>query len=98
MIGGWLYEKFYAMGGLQLPALGLGFKAWQLTFVAVGLSDLLVAALLLLVREPARQTTALDKRDGMELADVGAHLREHWQAYSGLILGMSMMAVSGMGC
>lgn len=97
MIGGWLYEKFYAMGGLQLPALGLDFKAWQLTFVAVGLPGLLVAALLLWVREPARQTTALDKSDGIDLADVGAHLRAHWQAYSGLILGMSMMAVIGYG-
>lgn len=97
MIGGWLYDKFYAMGGLQLPALGLDFKAWQLTFVAVGLPGLLVAALLLWVREPARQTTALDKHEGIELADVGAHLREHWQAYSGLILGMSMMAVIGYG-
>lgn len=97
MIGGWLYDKFYAVGGLQLPALGLDFKAWQLTFVAVGLPGLLVAALLLWVREPARQTTALDKHEGIELADVGAHLREHWQAYSGLILGMSMMAVIGYG-
>lgn len=97
MIGGWLYEKFAAMGGLQLPALGMDFKAWQLTFVAVGLPGLLVAALLFFVREPARQTTALDKVGGIDLADVRAHLRAHWQAYSGLILGMSMMAVIGYG-
>lgn len=97
MIGGWLYEQFDAMGGLQLPALGLDFKAWQLTFVAVGLPGLLVAALFLWVREPARQTTALDKSGGIDVGDVGAHLRDHWQAYSGLILGMSMMAVIGYG-
>ncbi len=97
MIGGWLYDRFEAMGGLQLPALGLDFKAWQLTFVAVGLPGLLVAALFLFVREPKRHTTALDKAEGIEFSDVTAHMKAHWQAYTGLILGMSMMAVIGYG-
>lgn len=97
MIGGWLYDRFAAMGGLQLPSLGLDFKAWQLTFVAVGLPGLLVAALFLLVREPRRQTTALDQADAVDVADVGAHLRAHRRAYTGLILGISMMAVIGYG-
>ncbi len=97
MIGGWLYEKFDAMGGWQVPALGWEFKAWQLTFITVGLPGVLVAALFLLVREPVRQKTALDKEEGVDLADVGQHLRNHWQAYTSLIMGMSMMAVIGYG-
>lgn len=97
MIGGWLYEKFVAMGGWQLPALDLSFKPWQLTFVTVGVPGFLVVLALLFVREPPRQKTALDKDEAEPTAVVLAYVREHWQAYAGLIFGMSMMAVIGYG-
>ncbi len=97
MIGGWLYERFSELGGWQWPALGLDFKPWQLTFVVVGLPGLLVVLLLLFVREPARQRTALDTAEAVPLRQVVGHVRAHGRAYGGLIFGMSMMAVIGYG-
>jgi MFS family permease len=43
---------------LDLPLLGATY-GWQLTFFAAGLPGLLIAALLLLVREPARRDSAV---------------------------------------
>lgn len=97
MLGGWLYERFAEMGSLRLPSLGLSFEPWQLTFVAVGLPGLLVVLLLLLIREPARHRTALDSGEAVSVGRVVQHAKHHWQAYGGLIFGISMMSVIGYG-
>lgn len=50
-----------------------GLAPWQLTFIAVGLPGLLVAALVLVIREPVRQN-----RTATPAASFGATLRDLW--------------------
>ena len=95
MVGGWLYEQFVALGTLSY--LGLSFKPWQMTFITVGVPGFLVVLLLLYVKEPVRQKTALDGDEALPFAETLKHFKRNWQAYTGLITSMSMMAVIGYG-
>lgn len=97
ILGGWLFEQYVAMGGLDIPALGLHIKPWQLTFITVGLPGFLIALLLLLVKEPTRQKTALDGDEAAPVKEIIQYLKKHRRAYIGVILGMSTMSVIGYG-
>lgn len=95
MVGGWLYDQFVLLGTLSFG--GLSFKPWQMTFITIGLPGFLVVLLLFYVKEPVRQRTALDGEEALPFAETTKHFRQQWQAYTGLILSMSMMAVIGYG-
>ena len=103
MVGGWVYEQLLLVAPLSLPSLGWEFKAWQLTFIAVGLPGIVIALLLLCMAEPKRRQSA--QRSDAAMADGGqtrwaevkAHLRQYRSAYTGLIGGLSMMSIMGYG-
>lgn len=89
----------YAIGGLVVTLAGVqGTRAvpilgavhpWQLVFVVVGLPGLLVAALLLTVREPAR------RGGGPRVAPIGAlvaYVSEHRRTFAFQGLGFAMSA------
>lgn len=103
MVGGWVYEQLLAVAPLSLPQLGWEFKAWQLTFIAVGLPGLVIAALLLCMAEPPRRhsTANVDAVGSGAVqtswAEVKQHLSRFRSAYMGLIGGLSMMSVMGYG-
>lgn len=103
MVGGWVYEQFLLIAPLSLPSLGWEFKAWQLTFVAVGLPGILIALLLLCMAEPKRQQSIAgrdaSKRASSQTtwAEVKRHLSKYRSAYTGLIGGLSMMSIMGYG-
>lgn len=59
---------------LSLPVLG-ELKAWQFTFIVVGLPGLIVALLLFMTREPARQERAANEGG----ASIGATLAYLWE-------------------
>ena len=59
---------------LSLPMLG-ELKAWQFTFIVVGLPGLVVALLLFMTREPARQERAANEGG----ASIGATLMYLWE-------------------
>ena len=68
------------------------FEPWQLVFVLVGLPGLLIALLVVTLREPARQGA------GAEVAmpsfpAVLAHMRERIGAYGLLILGLCLQSI-----
>jgi MFS family permease len=54
LIGGWVVGFAAATGTVHLPVLG-AVRPWQTVFVAVGLPGLVIAALILTLREPARR-------------------------------------------
>ncbi len=81
---------------LPMPALPWvgSIHPWQLTFFVVGLPGLLVAALMLAVREPVRRVKALPEGVSMaRLADTIAFMRTHVRAYVGHILGFTLISV-----
>ncbi len=57
IVGGALANRFMRMAPLTIPLLGT-FHGWQTTLFVVGLPGLLVAALLAMIVEPARQGRA----------------------------------------
>ena len=97
IIGGWMYEKLSQMDLSAYPIIG-DMPAWQITFIGVGLPGVLVALLMMLTIEPPRRTaTAEVAEPPLPLSDVIAYLKEHWKAYAGIMMGVSMMAIIGYG-
>lgn len=75
--GAYLLSMFTASGGMRL--LGTSFAPWQALFVAIAVPGILVAVLVLTIREPARtQPTAQKPR----LKEVWLHIRASAAAYS----------------
>jgi MFS family permease len=64
---------------LALPLVG-ELTAWQFTFVVVGLPGVLVAILLLLAREPARQDRGAAET-GASMPETLRYLRARWPTY-----------------
>ncbi|HEX7034799.1 MAG TPA: MFS transporter [Pseudomonadales bacterium] len=67
LVGGLVIGRVSDLGPMTLPVVG-ELAPWQLTFVLVGLPGILVALLLLLVREPERR----DRAASVGAAIVGA--------------------------
>lgn len=99
IVGGAVYEYFLVHGSVALPVLG-ELRPWQMTFVVVGLPGFALVALLSLMVEPPRKggsSTGSDKTESYSVSEVGQRLRNNWQAYTSLILGVSLLSVLGYG-
>ena len=68
------------------------FEPWQLVFVVIGLPGLLVAALVMTLREPARRGAGSTDAPP-SFAAVVAHMRAHEKAYGFLILGLCCQSI-----
>ncbi|MDT8320432.1 MAG: MFS transporter [Xanthomonadales bacterium] len=91
IIGGFVVDYVTAIGSVQLPLLGQ-VRAWQLAFIVVGLPGLLLALLVLSLREPARKgllSAAPGTRpQSIPIKDIIAFLRAHRRTYIGNLLGV----------
>ncbi|MDB6011578.1 MAG: major facilitator superfamily 1 [Gammaproteobacteria bacterium] len=88
VIGGLVAQALSQMSPVELPLLG-PIAAWRVTFLIVGLPGLLVALLLLTVREPPRQSVLLDSSGSVAKLDFRAvveQLRLRWRTTVGLAL------------
>ncbi len=86
MIGGAVIASVKPM---NLPVLG-HFEPWQVVFLFVGLPGLVVALLMLTVREPSRTDLGDGKRGAaMPVRDVLAYLRARLGAYGYLVAGFA---------
>ncbi len=88
IIGSKLITALEARGGLTLPLVGT-LQAWQATFVIVGLPGLLVAACMLLLKEPVR----IGHGGAMPLKTVLAYAGQHWGVYSLHFFGFAMLTL-----
>lgn len=96
IIGGWVVSVTMQMGTVILPVLGEK-EGWQLTFFIVGLPGLLIALLILSIREPERRgrietTGAGDGQPDnyVSIGEVTAFLMSRSRALVTHILGMSI--------
>jgi len=83
LIGAVVIELVTSAGSITLPLFG-ELRAWQATFVIVGLPGLLIAGLFMLLPEPARRD-APDTRTEVPLSQVWSFMRGR----AGSILGLS---------
>jgi hypothetical protein len=96
IIGGVVLQYFTDHGPLVLPLYG-EMKAWQTTFVVVGLPGFVLVLLLSLMVEPPRKGEVPAGASGYSLPEIFRFLGGHWQAYTSLVLGVSLLSVLGYG-
>lgn len=75
-----------------------GWRTWELVFIIVGLPGLIVAALMVTVREPARRETGRRSAEtGVPLAEVARYLGANWRTFTAHHVGvmLTFLAVYG---
>ncbi len=82
-----------AVEGVQFGGLLAGLEAWQLTFVFVGAPGLLVALLLLTVREPPRQNLNAQTDRSFSLSEIVGFLWRERDFYGRFFGGMGLLVV-----
>ena len=97
--GGWLSQWATSAGPVWLPLLGT-LTPWRLCMVAVGLPGLLVALLVLTIREPARRgrlTPGADAPKSLPLRDIGRFVRDRRGFFVTHHVGFSLLAIYAYG-
>lgn len=100
ILGGWIIGLVTAAPPVSLPVVG-ELYAWQTVFLAVGLPGLLIAALMITVREPARrgriQITDASGRatDEISIPETVRFIAKRWRTYGTHMLGMSVVTIIG---
>jgi MFS family permease len=91
IIGGIVIQFVSSSPEYTLPVIGT-IRAWQLTFLLVGIPGVLLALWILTIPEPARR----HRGDAVTRASVGdtiEYLAARWKAYTSLILGFSVLGM-----
>jgi MFS family permease len=95
IIGGYVIEMVGSMGAISIPVLG-SLRAWQLAFIVVGLPGILIALLMVTVREPRRRGLILQQgeaREGVPIGEVLAFVHAHWRIYLSHFGGFSAIVL-----
>jgi MFS family permease len=96
MIGGAIVGALSDHESYVLPLLG-ELKPWQLVFMIVAIPGLLLALIMLLVKEPPRRSvveTEAIQSARQSFAALFRHIRQHLRLFTGLIIGFSLMAAA----
>lgn len=96
LIGGWLITHFTERGGLILPLLG-DFEPWQAVFLCVAAPGILVAAAMLLIREPPRREMAKELAQQSTLREGFAYVMERKVLFGSLIGSLGLIALLAIG-
>ena len=96
LIGGWLLARFTKTGGATLPWLG-SFEPWQMVFLCVAAPGILVAAMMMTIREPARQELAANLSVQSSLREGFDYISERWALFGSLIGSLSLIALLAIG-
>jgi len=96
LIGGLTIASIQELAPLKLPFVG-SLSAWQITFVVVGLPGLLVAAVVALMKEPARRDRMTSARPAEAAGRQGpgliAFLKENRQLFVRQFGGLSLLVI-----
>lgn len=95
IVGGQVITYVSNAPPLHLPVVGELF-AWQTVFIVVGLPGLLMAALMLTIREPKRREgLSSDAGNALQLsiADVARYLLGRWRMYGSHFFGLAAVAL-----
>ncbi len=90
-----IYPAIVAQGSQALPVFGV-VTPWQTMFILVGLPGMLVALLILTIREPARHGSEAASAPVSILESV-AYVGRHRRTYGLLFVGFAAMAVTNYG-
>ncbi len=88
------FAGWKALGGIDLPVLR-GLAAWQTAFFLVGLPGLVVAPLILMIREPRTSDTRAETSTAVSLGAVWSQLRTDRKVYVSHFAGMAAVNTYG---
>ncbi len=91
IIGGIVVQFVSTAPEYTLPLLGT-IRAWQLTFVIVGLPGVFLALWIMTLKEPLRRRRGNDLQRA-SIADTLRFMATRWQAYFALIMGFSVLGM-----
>ena len=100
IFGGQLIAWVAAAAPVEVPGIGV-LRAWQTVFLLVGLPGLVIALLMLTVREPLRRDRLqMRLADGtvtehLTVGETVAYLRQRWRTYLSHFMGMSVVTIVG---
>ena len=96
IIGGYVIDLVTRLDVVDIPVFGQ-IRAWQMAFIAVGLPGILLALLVLSLREPARRGLLGDEPGavpkGIPIREIIAFLRKNRRAYGHHFIGASMFVM-----
>lgn len=90
--GGAVIDQLTQLGDVTIAGIGT-FAPWQMAFIIVALPGLVIAPLLLTLREPVRQGS--QSAEALPLAHVMQEVRRRSGALGWLFAGFSMITLSG---
>ena len=93
IIGGPLIQHLEAVPSVVLPIVGQVYS-WQFVFLAVGLPGLLVALLMLTVREPVRRGR-MSNEGKASARDVWQFVKSRWQFFTLIFIGYLGLSTQG---
>jgi len=96
IIGGGLLTYFTAEGGLDLPWFG-SFEPWQAVFLCVAAPGILVAAAMMLIREPPRRELAASLAAHSTLKEGLAYVLQRKLLFGSLIGSLALIALLAIG-
>src|SRR5690606_38842279 len=96
LIGGGLLTYFNDRGGLVLPLLG-EFAPWQAVFLCVAAPGILVAAAMLLIREPPRREMAKELAQQSTLREGFDYVMQRKVLFGSLIGSLGLIALLAIG-
>jgi len=96
IVGGLVIKWTMTTPTIDLPAVGT-IKAWQLVFFIVGLPGLLIALLMLTIKEPYRRGVEVQGADSIPLAEVARYYRLNLRTFITHNFGFSLLALLGYG-
>lgn len=98
IVGAWAISVASSLPPVLLPGIG-ELRPWQLVFVFVGLPGLVVALLMLTVREPRRRDQVRlpggAATQELSVGDTLRYLGARWTTYATHFLGMSVVTIIG---
>jgi len=95
ILGGRVIETVSKGGTIILPIVGEIFP-WQAVFFVIGLPGLIVAALMMTVKEPIRRDQVVNQsKDAIPFGEVVSYLTQRWRTYGSHFLGLSVMTIIG---
>jgi MFS family permease len=98
VIGGQVVTAIAAIGPIDIPVIGVT-RPWQTVFLTIGLPGLLLALLaVLVVPEPKRHISKVAAENKPTIGEALVYFGTHIRLYSGLFMGMGLMAMFGYGC
>lgn len=92
IFGAQVLEWTAQLDDLTFPVIGY-LAPWQLTFIAVGLPGIIVAALFLTIREPIRTGRVSEAKNILSWSEIAAYIWTRRQIYFAIILGNSCLII-----